>query len=365
MRDARSARRPRVEPLEAKQMLAGDVAVSVEDGRLSILGDELDNQVAIRSAEEPGAFVVVGLDGTSVTLLGDESAAEAQPDGGAVVTGVRSADIRMGAGDDTVIVNDAAFVGAVNIATGAGADSVVVGAPIGGDTATGESATDGPGVVVRRSLRIATGAGADRVRVADAAVGRNLTVATGEGADGVSLGAPTPVAAPTAADTLTDEAPEREPLLRVGGEVRVALGAGDDNAMSTGVAARAIHAFGGEGDDTIVARDTRSAGLWLRGGEGEDTLRVVDASAGAAWFDAGAGDDRVEVVDSAFGLLGAWLGEGDDELVVAGNSARVALLFGGPGELDALVGLGTNDFGRQVVRGFETSPTPGDEPATV
>ena len=90
------------EKLESKQMLAGDVIVSVVEGNLIIEGDELGNQIAVSSGEAAGTYIIRGLEGTTVKLGED---GEPAPETGLVVEGVRGhVRINLGDGDDALTV---------------------------------------------------------------------------------------------------------------------------------------------------------------------------------------------------------------------------------------------------------------------
>ena len=80
-------RRARIEALETRQLLAGDVMVGVVGGNLVVQGDELGNQVAITAGAEPGSYVVRGLDGTNIVQASGE-AGEGPAVHEVVVTGV-------------------------------------------------------------------------------------------------------------------------------------------------------------------------------------------------------------------------------------------------------------------------------------
>ena len=54
----------RFEQLEEKKLLAGDVTVAVVHGALMIDGDDLGNQIVVSSGENPGEYLIRGLDGT-------------------------------------------------------------------------------------------------------------------------------------------------------------------------------------------------------------------------------------------------------------------------------------------------------------
>ncbi len=59
-------KRLRIEALEQKNLLAGDVAVSVFGGNLSILGGVDDDLISLASTATAGEYVVTGIDGTTV-----------------------------------------------------------------------------------------------------------------------------------------------------------------------------------------------------------------------------------------------------------------------------------------------------------
>jgi hypothetical protein len=382
-------RKSRIEPLEARQMLAGDVLVAVSGGNLIVSGDDLDNQVAIHSAAEPGQYLVVGLNGTHVSLADGDGTppsdrggeAAVAPENGVIVNGVhRGARIRMGDGDDLVAVNNAHFHSDVSINTGAGGDTVIVGTlppnsdghpVLEGDT--GEGTSEDPStqpdvrVGIRGSLHIRTGADGDTVRVDNANIGRNLALATGEGEDHVGLGH-RPASNPDEPGAgipgaVGKEGEDPNATLHVRGRVRVALGAGNDELGMNHVHARAIAATGGVGDDHIAANGTASRSLFISGGRGEgiDTVNVHNGDAQMAAIRTGGGDDKVAITDSTFGLLAAGLGDGNDALVLGGTWARLALLSGGPGEEDLFRILGENMIAHQRIRGFELPPVQNDD----
>ena len=197
------SRRARFESLEPKQLLAGDVLVSVVEGRLIVEGDELGNQIAITAGPEPGSYAVHGLDGTNVILqpppmdpaVTPEPAGE--PMSTVVVHGVRGVGIGMGDGDDRVVLREVNFRGDVGIRMGSGDDQVIVGpalepmpepAPL---AATGDETPPLPSSVnIGGSLRIGTGEDNDRVHVGRATIRGALDVVTDGGNDSVVLGNP-------------------------------------------------------------------------------------------------------------------------------------------------------------------------------
>ncbi len=100
-------KRLRLESLEARRLLAGNVGVDVVEGNLLIRGDRLSNGIEVRQLQDgSGAFVIRGLiseDGEVTTVNGEASVTV---DG---VTG--NVQARMGAGDDVLYVHDADLPG--------------------------------------------------------------------------------------------------------------------------------------------------------------------------------------------------------------------------------------------------------------
>ena len=338
MMDSRT--RLRFEQLEEKKLLAGDVAVSVVGGALIVEGDELGNQVAISSGESPGEYVIAGLGDTSVHLEGDD-ALEAEENGNqVVVSGVRrGVHVSTHEGDDTVIVEDARIRENVTIHTGAGEDHVRIGpAPPPADAI--ELEEDGEG----------------QVGSANVAIGRSLLIRTGSENDSVLLGGrPVPL---QDVPVVEEEGgrPAIAPSVVVRGHTFVGLGEGEDSLAVDAVHGRwGLSANGGLGEDDIQVANSRFMFLGLRGGSGEftDTVGLHHVHARSAVVVTGAGEDSVDITDSAFGMLGAHLGDGDDTLTIARTSARLAVLLGGAGEGDLWNDEGDNEFGRQIVRGFE------------
>lgn len=320
-------RRRQFETLEPRQMMAGDVLVNAVDGVLNIEGDVEANKVLITSGAEAGAFIVTGLDGT--TLGGGTEPV--------TVTGVRSIRVDLGEGDDLVAIAGASVRGRVKIETGEGADRVLIG--------TGEGATELAGVLpadlsvnIRGNLSIETDGGADQVLVDDA-VASHIDVNAGDGEDVVTLGSTAPV---------------EESGARVESRgVHVRLGDGNDTLQADQVAGRkGVFVSGGDGDNVINANLVSGATLVVLGGDGVDNVTVADADVRALGIHTGDGNDSVNVRDSVFAALGVSLGDGDDLLTTANLEAKVALLSGGDGE-DTLDQAVASLFEHSRIAGFE------------
>jgi hypothetical protein len=317
-------------------LLAGDVTLNVVHGNLILQGDELDNKVLITAAEEPGSYVVSGLDGTNLVQEGEPASTEF------IVTGVHSVRARLGAGNDLIALVGANFRGDVAINAGADDDRVFVGT--GGDAPelVGLLPAD-LSVGVRHSLTINAGNGNDQVSVDDVAIGRGLVIHAGFGNDTATLGS----------SAVADEPGAR---LRVQGGVHVGLGEGNDGLTMNQIRAqRAIVVQGGAGDNSVNANMTSSHTMAVRGGGGVDTVALTGLHVRHLGIHTGESDDSVDVRDSVFGSFGVALGNGNDTLTTSALQARLAVQLGDKGE-DTLNVLSENTFAHEVIRGFEVPP---------
>jgi hypothetical protein len=338
------------ETLEQKQMLAGDVLVSMVGGHLVIEGDEAGNQIAISSGSEAGVFVIQGLEGTSVKLADAPEGDPPAPETGLVVEGVRGrVHVDLDAGDDTVVVHDAQFRRGLSIAAGAGADTVRIGAAEDASPDEGaEIVADDANVVVRGSLAIQTGSEDDAIVVGNASIRGHAAISTGDGDDVVELGDALDVEGLLPDDSLSA-------TLRARHGLSVALGAGNDELTLNNVAAGHVALGGGEGDDQFDVHQLTSLALGIHGGDGDgaDVVSLSDLKVRFAGLALGDGVDDVDIVDSAFTALAVSLGAGDDGLSLQGVTAVHALLHGGDGEADELKNAADNVFRRLAIRGFE------------
>lgn len=343
-------RSARVEILERRALLAGDVEIRFADGNLFVTGDPEANSIAI--ALEVGEIVVKGLDGTTIngqtdpfiaTALskdiriqmrgGDDRVRVGGEDHEETVTVDAHEDeeprlslpgglnIDMGDGADGVRIAFTTIDGDLDIVSDAGADTVDIGrGPTfggheGGDEHEGgpgssESTDDGcggdegggppPDVVVGGSVRISTGDGEDAVKFAFAEVAGDLTIQTGSDADIVVTGRG-PIRGEHGGGGGDDGGCG-------GGEHETSLDPGSGNGGShdgrpadTAVAGR-VRIQTGAGEDLVMMRNTEiGAALDVDAGGDSDALglqRVVVS--GAANLDTKSGEDVIAVLDSIF-----------------------------------------------------------------
>jgi hypothetical protein len=234
-----------LEPLENRQLLAGNISIETSDGNLVILGDALSNRISIRQTGL-GQFTVTGNDGEQFRT----------PGGLYQKTPVKVANVRGGllvslaSGNDSVQIQglgSSRSLGAfVTILTGPGKDEVVIRevqtgglqyppqikvptelnrqrAAIGNsaywnattpgsitiDTGAGDRASDGDTVSlqsinVEGPTMINTGFGADQVKL-NGMTGRQAVINTSAGSDRVELAQQASVSFDTLNITMGDD----------------------------------------------------------------------------------------------------------------------------------------------------------------
>jgi hypothetical protein len=162
----------RLEALEGRQLLAGDVTAAVVDGNLTILGDEADNELIIFQTA-PGSYRIKGGAGTKVN---------GQPK--FLATGVTgNVSISMLGGADGVSMQLIAPADLL-ITTGSGNDSVSLG---GFYEQPGNAQPLTYGVEVLGDLKIKTELDDDFVGIFDSRVAGFTLVKTAEGLDSALL----------------------------------------------------------------------------------------------------------------------------------------------------------------------------------
>lgn len=311
----------RLETLEDRWMLAGNVTAELVGDDLIVTGNRFSNQIEV--ADNGNGVDVIGLNDTKIN---------------GVPNGVKSFDqitgnlrIRMNAGEDTVVVSD---VGSGAYDESSGADNEVLGRIV---------ISGGPGrnIVLVYSpndsfpringLSILGGDAADcayvyGVDIEDSAATTDLFVRLGGGDD-----------------TLVMDSDEDIESF-VAGNTQIDVGAGNDQVKiskhfftTPGASLRAIL---GAGNDLLAAIDSSFNGdVRVFGGRGRDVIGTFGSTfAGDVYIQGGAGRDQLIAENSIFGeseddsvsILG---GRGNDWFAVIGgnevnSSGRV---LGGPG----------------------------------
>jgi hypothetical protein len=318
----------KVEQLERRAMLAGNVNVSVSGGNLFVTGDNQDNAVLIQEVDDGDdnanthAYEITGFDFADSGLGGFQSGptnitgggTEVDPD----VLGGTSARIVKGVTANIIVDlkkgNDALAVGNSIDDLLTLAEDCGFGLGIGsGSGSGGSSATAGQPVLEDRlttpvSLIINMGDGNNAVAViGDIGVNHNagsLVVNGGKNADAVAVG--------NTFDSTGDAI--------VHGDVSIATGKGDDNICvdnATIFGALAVNA--GDGFNTVGAENFGAAAVAVVSGKNDDSIRLVsfDTDAGVT-VNAGNGNNNVLLED-----FDAGQGDGPHEIGHGGGAVTV------------------------------------------
>ncbi len=238
-RKSRDTRRLCLESLEQRELMAGNVQVTVKQGVLRLVGDDRANAVEVYqdASCRSGQFLVVPVasSGPIDTLINGRAGTPQKFSG--VTRGIQ-ADMK--GGDDALLI------------VGPGAYTASVPGPVGVvvDMGAGDDYFGLSNVKVAGSCTISGQAGNDRIRVGLSTIKINLVIDAGGGNDDVALN-----------DT------------KVGGNLTASMGAGDDQLRIYGTSADSIYTAMGDGNDYFLIRDSSSNALpSFDGGNGKDTL---------------------------------------------------------------------------------------------
>jgi hypothetical protein len=239
----------RLETLETRNLMAGNITASVVNDELVLNGDNLANQVEVHQTAG-NLFKVKGLNGTTINGKADKSFIFQK--------GIR---VDLKGGDDHFFSGGTVFVddihGDLNINMGAGKDSVLLGR-----------------VNVQGKTVIDTSTEDDVVGI-NLAVLKNLTINTGSGSDTVNMG------------------------LMNAKATTVNMDAGNDKFFSTFSSTESLKVESGNGDDTVELFISTSSGVVdLLTGNNNDVVKVQASIANKFNIDTSSGDDKVELSGS-------------------------------------------------------------------
>jgi hypothetical protein len=375
-------RRLKLEHLETRAMLAGNVSVSVSGGNLNVRGNNSSNQIAIVQLDV-GEYAVVGLNGTTVNGSTDP----------VVKSGVKNnIDVDLKKGNDVVAIGndlealalwaDASEItlpddlelpeGApeclkvpkhLNLRLGDGNDDAVVIAKVGlrinADLGNGndrliiQDSKVGDDIIVRggnghdylytnrtqvaQMYDVNMGNGEDSVELWNSSVGESVVINTGNDADYVDI---------------ADSAIEDNVIVRTGNgsdevyahshgaegmvvdrNVDIDTGAGNDYVEVAGDVTKLVKVNAGSGHDEVFLEDLEARDLVVLLGAGNDYMEADDVEIdNNALLDASSGNDRAYIEKSAVNnLFTALMGSGNDLLEICNSYAKKANLDGGSG----------------------------------
>ncbi len=242
----------RMESLENRIALAGDVVAALEGSLLVVAGDNLANELSI-TQNAAGDVTLLGLNGTTVNGLSSLTLANPL---------LNSAEIRMEGGNDKLTVTGLRTSTDLNIDLGAGNDAANVVANAGGNLSVkGEVGNDTVtvrGTRVGIDLNVEMGTGTANVNLRNSNIGGNTTVIT---------------------DVLNDRVTAAN--LRMGGDLSIETKEGADNVQASLITARSFTAITDKGADIVTATDVRvSDDVNVETSTGDDRVTLTRVSAG-------------------------------------------------------------------------------------
>lgn len=366
-------RRLRMEGLEERQLMAGDVAVSMFGGELMINGDEAGNAVMVSKLND-GGFKISGLwtDGAYTTINGQSET---------TVNGVNGMHIDLDDGNDQLYINntysgnDLVVNGDLNIKTGGGDDQVrIINTTVTGKASIvtdQDSATGSPWWNDQPS-------GDDNVTLDGLIVYDDMDIKTGKGSDSVNFDS-----------FFTNNYPQWNVVDQLSIDTGVGTNDGDTVDMDYVFAHESINVLTGNGDDHIHTKHANAVeGIYMSTYGGQDTVDVdysdymnwngigsaahlsintgsgsdnvtldhVDVR-GSVALTTGSGNDTVEMNDvHAHDAIYADLGAHSDTLKIRNSSAASAYLYGGSNWRGSdSIELTDNAFGSLDKDGWETT----------
>lgn len=396
LRRNRSARRTlHVEPLERREVLAGNVTAQLVGSTLLLTGDALGNELVVASVMG-GAIAVIGND---TTVNGSTSPFVTSGRVVSIIANLNGGNDGIGFGNtaqgfadqlaelgvtpppDPVIdaLQDAidgvangvisfSVPGSLVITTDGGSDVVGIIGTVGGSVAAnlGSAPTgsmSGNALMIGGShaayasrvgggVSIVGGAQRDGVEITGTTVGGGVAAALGNGDNFLGIYESSIASLAYTGGSAYDEVDTADLRVRYG--VSVVTGAGDDEVYlhdhggpQTSVGGSIAVNTGAGADYVEIASAVRGA-LSLATGTGADEVRIYETSVGLnAAINTDGGDDSVaiELTQVRSNLVVA-LGAGNDELTIADTSAFAAFLYGGPGSNT----LDIDDFSRTSIR---------------
>ena len=239
MNKTSTARRLQVETLENRELMAGNVNVSMSNGNLFITGDANPNHVQVRQSS-PGVYSISGV------MLGG-SATKINGYNGVTASGV---------------------TGNVSVSLGGGSDQL--------DFGTGDARQ----INVPGTLTIDMGTGNDWTYVRDVKTGGNLTVYTGTGQDrthinNANVGNNLFVLDPSAVNS-GDSDLTTVLTSRVKGQMQFMSRGGADSVEIQSSTCDSVYADLGAGNDFFKMLYTKPRAHTVIGGTGNDTFFVPD-----------------------------------------------------------------------------------------
>ena len=336
----------RIEPLEHRQLLAGDVEVKLDifDGHLLVLGDNSANAVDVRGNGVPGEVLVTPLVDQAT---GQQTTVNGSPEP-FVLSGVNAGLIvQLSGGNDEFYLRDYAFNGDAQVQGDAGADTLRIGNWVAYGTAgTGDVSFTGK-LYMTEQLDTSLNDG-DYIFLGRLTVGQRIQIRSGRGADyvefydvkinGNNMG--------TFPYALALNAEEEFDVVNIAymtlhGKMKLdvdGLDHGNDVvSIITSVFYDEAYINAWEGSNTVALNANQFLStLELYSERGNDDLRLTNSffnkkiTITGVWQENG--NDQVTVTGNTISeRLYIWMGGGNDTIVVTGNQIVTAGIFSSTG----------------------------------
>jgi large repetitive protein len=338
-------RRPlRLEQLENRQLMAGDVLAQVTGQMLVLWGDAADNGVMLTYDSATQKYRVSGQDagGSPTTINGLDTSL---PENVVEFSGVRSVYVGLNGGNDNLAVGSDAAVDTVierwlTIDMGDGDDTVTLGTsgnPAGGAAPIAHSLDIGT------SLNVNLGAGNDHLSLANTEVGLSLSVLAGDGDDQVDFD--TEFTGPGGAELFPVHV-ERNATISLGGGA-------DELTLKNATIRGTLTVLDGAGAADIELSNINARKRISINTSGEaDQISLAFVRAKQLSMNTNGGIDDVTLSNSKFTTLNIKLGAARDHLDISRTRTSLAAhLDGGDGRAtlrssaNALHGLWRRHFG--------------------
>ncbi|WP_254508751.1 hypothetical protein [Anatilimnocola floriformis] len=348
----RRSRFLQVENLEQRQVLAGNVTVSLSGGNVTVTGDAAGNNISIYQ-QPNGLFNIIANDGEVIT-------------GPATDLNIRNLTVNMGDGNDEVRIGaqtnlpfpgaQAHIPGSTRVNGGTGANQILVAIDGGWD---GTQSLPAASITVDTSPTAATdvaGALDDYIVVGNSSAAA-ITVRSGAGNDNLQIGGLKAqiLTIDTGPDTTTGGMTDDDEMVLSVNKVaigNVSLGGGANRLSTFSNLWGSFAVTAGDGDDNVSATGTQVAtNLSINTNGGKDLVFLDEVSTGnspeltAAFpllgllpnlpgriqISSGAGDDTVYAMRLKSAFINVALNGGDDTLYARDVDAVYSLWNGGAG----------------------------------
>ena len=314
-----AACRLRLESLEARHALAGNVIAMLTEGTLTILGDEQANGVNMVFDVASGKHIVSGTEtgGSATEINGGTTPAE--------FSGVKHVHVMLGEGDDVLD-----FGAADQIYTGI-AQKLAIDMGSGNDSVELGRAGNGPGATdpvyhllyVNKGIWIDLGAGDDELSVASLKTNKSLIVLAGDGNDAIDFATEF---TPTGAAGAT-----QFPVIAKG-NVHLHLGHGDDTLTVLHVrVGNNLKILDPQGASNVSLTDVDvRRKVDIKTGHSVDQVSLDYVSASHVSMNTHGAEDDVSIEHSRFKRMNVQTGGGNDDLDVRwSRSTQFTFLDGG------------------------------------